>query len=75
MSHHPNDLTLHLTFEVLNLFPQSLNPFLSVTYSGIDRIVIPCYHSQWFLVVIFAGMILLFPRTTGLESPTTIINN
>jgi hypothetical protein len=75
ISHHPNDLVCDPNFELLNLFPQSLNPFPSVTYFSIDRIIILCYDFQCFLVVIFAGVILLFPRTTGLESPITIINN
>ncbi len=37
----PHDLLSHFNFELLNLFPQSLNPFPSVTYLGIDRVVIP----------------------------------
>src|SRR5579864_150365 len=39
-------LNSHLNFGLLSLFPQSLNPFPSVTYLGIDRIVIPCYHFE-----------------------------
>src|SRR5262249_33046133 len=39
-----------------------LNLFPSVTYWGIDRIVIPCYHSKWFFAAIPAGTANFFAQ-------------
>ena len=46
---HPNDLIFPFDLELFYPSHPSVTSFPSVTYSGIDRIVIPCYDSEWFL--------------------------
>jgi len=46
---HPNDLIFPLNLELFYPLHPSVTSFPSVTYSGLDRSVIPCYHFEWFL--------------------------